>query len=289
LNKKGLGRGLQALLPTVENDENNGNNEKIVEISLENIKVNRNQPRHTFDEEKLRELALSIQQHGVVQPVIVRPIEAGKYELVAGERRWRACQIIGIERIPAIIRKLDKKETSEIALIENIQRENLNPIEEGAAYKMLMDEYGLTQEELSKRIGKSRPFIANTVRLLALPEIVKSLVMQGTITAGHARTLLAIPKSRDQEELAKRIARKGLTVRQTEREVKTVLAEIKTVKKPSVKTDPNLVDLEDRLKKKYSTKVFIKSGKSSGRIEIEYYGAEELQRLLEALLGEENL
>lgn len=287
MNKKGLGRGLQALLPTVEKEESE-NSEKIVEISIKNIKVNKNQPRHTFDEEKLRELALSIKEHGVVQPVIVRPVEAGKYELVAGERRWRACQIIGVERIPAIIRKLDKKETSEIALIENIQRENLNPIEEGVAYKTLMDEYGLTQEELSKRVGKSRPFIANTVRLLALPEIVKSMVMQGTLSAGHARTLLAIPKGKDQEEVANRIARKGLTVRQAEKEVKTVLAEKIKVKKASPKADPNVVDLEERLKKKYSTKVYIRNGKKGGRIEIEYYGEEELQRLLEALLGDEN-
>jgi ParB family chromosome partitioning protein len=287
LNKKGLGRGLQALLPSVEKEES-GNSEKIVDISVKNIKVNKNQPRHSFDEEKLRELAVSIKEHGVVQPVIVRPVEAGKYELVAGERRWRACQLLGVDRIPAIIRKLDEKETSEIALIENIQRENLNPIEEGLAYKTLMDEHGLTQEELSRRVGKSRPFIANTVRLLALPETVKGLVVQGTISAGHARTLLAIPKARDLEEVARRIATKGLTVRQTEKEVKSILAEKNKVKKPSPKADANVLDLEEKLKKKFSTKVYIRNGKKSGRIEIEYYGDEEFQRLLEALLGEEN-
>ncbi len=287
MNKKGLGRGLQALLPSVEKEES-GNSEKIVDISVKNIKVNKNQPRHSFDEEKLRELAVSIKEHGVVQPVIVRPVEAGKYELVAGERRWRACQLLGVDRIPAIIRKLDEKETSEIALIENIQRENLNPIEEGLAYKTLMDEHGLTQEELSRRVGKSRPFIANTVRLLALPETVKGLVVQGTISAGHARTLLAIPKARDLEEVARRIATKGLTVRQTEKEVKSILAEKNKVKKPSPKADANVLDLEEKLKKKFSTKVYIRNGKKSGRIEIEYYGDEEFQRLLEALLGEEN-
>ena len=288
MNKKGLGRGLQALLPPVEKIEDNINDEKIVEISLKDIKVNKNQPRHSFDEEKLQELAFSIQEHGVVQPVIVRPVGAGKYELVAGERRWRACQKIGIKKIPSIIRKLDKKETSEIALIENIQREDLNPIEEGAAYKILMDEYGLTQDELSKRIGKSRPFIANTVRLLALPDEVKNLVMQGKLSAGHARTLLAISKGRDQEEVARRVARKGLTVRQTEKEVRSILNQNSQIKSPSIKADPNLIDLEDRLKRKYSTKVYIKNGKKCGQIEFEYYGAEELQRLLEVLLGEEN-
>lgn len=287
MSKKGLGRGLQALLPTVENVDKNDTNEKIVEILLSDIKLNKNQPRSTFDEEKLKELALSIKEHGVVQPVIVRPSETGKFELVAGERRWRACQMVGLARIPAIVRKLNQKETSEIALIENIQRENLNPIEEGAAYKTLMDEYGLTQEELSKRVGKSRPFIANAVRLLALPETIKKMVVQGTISAGHARSLLAIPKSRDQEAVAQKIASKGLTVRQTEKEVKAVLTEKKAVGKASQKADPNVTDLEDKLKKKFSTRVYIKRGQKSGRIEIEYYGAEELQRLLEVLLGEE--
>lgn len=287
MSKKGLGRGLQALLPTVEKVDKNDTDEKIFEILLSDIKLNKNQPRSTFDEEKLKELALSIKEHGVVQPVIVRPIETGKFELVAGERRWRACQMVGLARIPAIVRKLNQKETSEIALIENIQRENLNPIEEGAAYKTLMDEYGLTQEELSKRVGKSRPFIANTVRLLALPETVKKMVVQGTISAGHARSLLAISKSRDQEAVAQKIASKGLTVRQTEKEVKAFLTEKKAGSKASLKADPNVTDLEDKLKKKFSTRVYIKRGKKSGRIEIEYYGAEELQRLLEVLLGEE--
>jgi ParB family chromosome partitioning protein len=287
VSKKGLGRGLQALLPTVEKVDKNDTDEKIIEILLSDIKLNKNQPRSTFDEEKLKELALSIKEHGVVQPVIVRPIETGKFELVAGERRWRACQMVGLARIPAIVRKLNQKETSEIALIENIQRENLNPIEEGAAYKTLMDEYGLTQEELSKRVGKSRPFIANTVRLLALPETVKKMVVQGTISAGHARSLLAISKSRDQEAVAQKIASKGLTVRQTEKEVKAFLTEKKAGSKASLKADPNVTDLEDKLKKKFSTRVYIKRGKKSGRIEIEYYGAEELQRLLEVLLGEE--
>lgn len=286
MSKKGLGRGLQALLPTVETNEDHSN-EKIVEISLNKIVVNKNQPRHTFDEEKLRELALSIQEHGVVQPVIVRPMESGKYELVAGERRWRACKMTGVEKIPAIIRNLGAKETSEIALIENIQRENLNPIEEGTAYKTLMEEYGLTQEELSRRVGKSRPFIANTVRLLALPPAVKTLLSQGIISAGHARALLAIPRTKEQEEVARRIAQKGLSVRQTEKEIKAILTEGPKKKPVQVKADPNLADLEDRLKRKYSTKVYIRKGKKSGKIEIEYYGEEELQRLIEVLLGKE--
>lgn len=286
MNKKGLGRGLKALLPTEDSNEE-GINEKIVEISLNNVVVNKNQPRHTFDEVKLKELALSIQEHGVVQPVIVRPVALGKYELVAGERRWRACKIAGVDKIPAIIRKLGEKETSEIALIENIQRENLNPIEEGTAYKTLIEEYGLTQEELSRRVGKSRPFIANTIRLLALPVNVKNLLSQGSISAGHARALLALPKLKEQEEIARRIAQKGLSVRQTEKEIKAILNGRSGPGPVPAKADPNLTDLEDRLKRKYSTKVFIRKGQKSGKIEIEYYGEEELQRLIEVLLGKE--
>jgi len=287
MNKKVLGRGLQALLPNTADvvAENTG----ITEIPLKDIRVNRKQPRHTFNEEKLNELALSIKEHGVVQPIIVRTTPGGKYELVAGERRWRACKIVGIEKVPAIVKTLTEKETSEISLIENIQREDLNPIEEASAYKTLMEEYGLTQEELSKRIGKSRPFIANTVRLLTLPEQTKNMLTQGVITAGHARALLALSKTKDLEDAARRVALKGLSVRQTEDFVKNMAHEKKRTKSKTSKADPVLQDLEERLKKRFSTKVCIRHGRKNGRIEIEYYGAEELERLLEALLGETEL
>jgi len=287
MNKKVLGRGLQALLPNTADvvAENTG----ITEIPLKDIRVNRKQPRHTFNEEKLNELALSIKEHGVVQPIIVRTTPGGKYELVAGERRWRACKIVGIEKVPAIVKTLTEKETSEISLIENIQREDLNPIEEASAYKTLMEEYGLTQEELSKRIGKSRPFIANTVRLLTLPEQTKNMLTQGVITAGHARALLALSKTKDLEDAARRVALKGLSVRQTEDFVKNIAREKTRTKSKTSKADPVLQDLEERLKKRYSTKVCIRHGRKNGRIEIEYYGAEELERLLEALLGETEL
>lgn len=287
MNKKVLGRGLQALLPNTAGEvtENIG----ITEIPIKDIRVNRKQPRHTFNEEKLNELALSIKEHGVVQPIIVRTTHGGKYELVAGERRWRACKIVGIEKVPAIVKTLTEKETSEISLIENIQREDLNPIEEASAYKTLMEEYGLTQEELSKRIGKSRPFIANTVRLLTLPEQTKNMLTQGVITAGHARALLALSKTKDLEDAARRIALKGLSVRQTEEFVKNIAHEKTRTISKTLKADPVLQDLEERLKKRFSTKVCIRHGRKNGRIEIEYYGAEELERLLEALLGETEL
>jgi len=287
VNKRGLGRGLQALLPDIGKEEKI--KEKVVEIPLSDIRINKNQPRQTFNEEKLRELALSIQEHGVIQPIIVRTAEDGKYEIVAGERRWRACRLIGAEKIPVIIKNLSEKETKEIALIENIQREDLNPIEEAEAYRTLMEEYGLTQEELSKRVGKSRPFIANTVRLLGLPEMVRKMVSEGLVSAGHARALLSLPSSKLQEEIAQKIVAKGLSVRQAEKTVKELLSERKKTKKPIKREDPILQELEERLITKLSTKVRIKHGNKSGKIEIEYYGEDELQRILEALLGETEL
>lgn len=284
MSKKGLGKGLQALLPSTEYKTETG--DSVIEIELKKIRVNKNQPRHNFDEEKLNELSISIREHGVIQPILVKAVGEGFYELVAGERRYRACQKIGLKKIPAIIKVLSEKETSEIALIENIQREDLNPIEEAVAYRTLMEDFALTQEELSQRVGKSRSFIANTVRLLALPEKVREMVLQGKLSAGHARTILTLTKIKDQEELAKRISIKGMSVRQTESTVKEMLKE-KSSKIRSERIDPQIQDLEEKLRKKFSTKVIIKHGKKSGRIELEYYGDEELQRLLETLLNEE--
>lgn len=282
MSKKGLGKGLQALLPDIK--DVSSAEDKVIEIPIDNIIVNKHQPRHVFNEEKLIELANSIKEHGVVQPILVRHTVNEKYELVAGERRWRACKIAGIKKIPAIVKELDEKQTSEIALIENIQGEDLNPIEEAVAYSTLMEEYGLTQEELSKRVGKSRPFIANTVRLLTLSEQIKELVSRGALSAGHARTLMGLPKERDRQELAGKIISKGLSVRQVEQEVKTAL-EGKKIRKKKL-NDPVISDLEERLKNKFSTKVSIRHGARTGRIELEYYGEDELQRLLEALLGD---
>jgi ParB family chromosome partitioning protein len=283
--RKGLGRGLQALIPRSGGE--NTDEKTIIEIPVKNICVNKKQPRHSFDEDKLVELAQSIKEHGVVQPIIVRKTDEDMYEIVAGERRWRASKNAGFDKIPAIVKELTEKEMSEISLIENIQREDLNPIEEATAYKALMEEYGLTQEDLSARVGKSRPFIANTVRLLALPEKARAMVLRGTISAGHARTLLAIPKTKELLEMANKIAEKGLSVRQTEKEVKHILAGRSKEKKATKRTDPIISDLEEKLKRRFSTKVVIRQGKKSGRIEIEYYGEEELQRLLDAMLGEE--
>lgn len=282
MNKKGLGKGLQALLPSIDKA---GNEEKITEISLNQIVANKNQPRHVFDEEKLQELAHSVKEHGVVQPIIVRQLAGDKYEIVAGERRWRASKLAGLKKIPAVVRTLTEKETSEIALIENIQREDLNPMEEAVAYNTLMEEYGLTQEALSQRVGKSRSFIANTVRLLYLPETIKEMISRGELTSGHARALMALPKDKERLELAKKIVANGLSVRQVEKMTKKHGIVKESQKKQKALYSPAIVELEEKLREKYSTKVSIKHSKNRGKIEIEYYSDDELQRLLESLLG----
>ncbi|PKM80443.1 MAG: chromosome partitioning protein ParB [Firmicutes bacterium HGW-Firmicutes-14] len=282
MSKRGLGRGLQALLPDIGKEEAAEGN--IIEVVVDDIKQNRKQPRKKFDEEKLKELAMSIKEHGVVQPVLLRALKDGEYELVAGERRLRACKIIGAKKIPAIVKEIDEKKISEIALIENIQREDLNPIEEAEAYRTLMEEHDITQDELSRKVGKSRPFIANTVRLLSLPEKVRDMVVQGILSAGHARTLLGIAGEKEIEEIAQVIAKRGLSVRQTEEAVKGLTRKVNRRPIKEKEENPVMLSLEEDLRRKFSTKVNIRRGKKGGRIEIEYYGEDELQRILEILL-----
>lgn len=283
--KKGLGRGLQALIPAKESTKTDGS---VTEIEIASIHVNENQPRKFFSDEKLAELAASIKEHGVVQPIVVRPVKPGEYELVAGERRWRACKKIGLKTIPAVIKDVTEREKAEIALIENIQRENLNPVEEAVAYKTLMEEYGLTQEELSSRVGKSRPFIANTVRLLNLPAEVLAMVSDGRLSAGHARALLGLNKQKEQLELAKLIIAKNLSVRQTEQAVKKGITIKEKVKAPAHR-EPIIMAVEERLRNKFSTQIKIKGGKKAGKIEIDYYNQEDLKRIIDILLGHEEL
>lgn len=279
MSKKRLGKGLQALIPSVE-DENQG----VTEININRILPNPHQPRRDFDDEKLEELAASIREHGVIQPIIVRE-NGDMYELVAGERRWRAAKKLGHTTIPAIIKEYTDGEVMEIALIENLQREDLNPIEEAAAYKQLMEEFGLTQDELSKKIGKSRSLIANSIRLLNLPAEIQELLEKGAITTGHARSLLSLDDKGMQMELARRIIEEGLTVRDIERIVKKAVVEKdkKTKKAPETK-DPLLLDIEERLKMVLGTQVRIKNGRNKGKIEIEYYSGEDLERIIEIFL-----
>jgi len=294
LTKKGLGRGLKALIPAVPLTEDE--NKDIQWIDVTYIKPNENQPRKNIDKEKLAELAGSIKEHGVVQPIIVIAIDENNYEIVAGERRWRASQLAGVAKIPAIIKDYTPQQISEIALIENIQRENLNPIEESRAFKALLEEHNLTQEELSKKIGKSRPYIANSLRLLYLPAELKSLLSEGRISVGHARALLAIEEEELQKVIAYRIIDEKLSVRQVEEIVNQFQephlaadegnTQASKSHKKETKIDPEINEIEDRLQTYFGTKVQLKYQKGKGKIEINYYSEDELDRLVEIILNE---
>lgn len=286
--KRGLGRGLDALLPSnFSLTEGSGDGGKVVEIKIDEIVPNDQQPRRQFSEESLQELAASIEKKGVIQPIIVRKQPGGGYQIVAGERRWRACRLLGKKTIPALIKDYSDQQLLEIALIENIQREDLNPLEEARAYKALIEEYGLTQEEVAARVGKSRPFIANLMRLLNLAEPVQALVAGGQLSAGHARALLPLP-AEGQVKLAEKIVREGLSVRQCEALVKGILtlAEEQKVSRQKPEAAPALdktlvMDYQERLRERLGTKVEIEQRGEKGRIIIEYYSPEELSRVLE--------
>ena len=279
MSKRGLGRGLEALIPMEQKSEEN-----VQEIDIKKIVANDKQPRKDFDEQKLGELADSMKQHGVLQPVILRK-KGNIYEMVAGERRLRAATKAGIQKIPAIIKELSDTEVMEIALIENLQREDLNPIEEALAYRSLMSDFGLTQEELSKRVGKSRSLIANTVRLLNLDKETQDLVAQDELTAGHARALLSIQNKKERLNLAKKISAGDLSVRQTEQMVKKISDERKQSKtQKSKEINPVMLDITEKLQRTLGTRVRIKGNEKRGKIEIEFYSGDELERILETIV-----
>lgn len=282
--KGGLGKGLNALIPDrrPEIEAVVPKRGDVHKISIHEIRPNRSQPRKDFAKERLETLADSIRVHGIIQPIVIRPVEEG-YEIVAGERRWRAAREAGLKEIPCIVKDLNDRQGMEIALIENLQREDLNPIEEALAYESLMDHYNLTQEEIAQAIGKSRPHIANTMRLLNLDEGIQEMLIQNKITSGHARALLRLENAALQRKIAKEVAEKGLSVRETEALVTKIL-EGKIKKEPPKKTkDTSLLFLEDALKSILGTKVNIIQGKKKGKIEIEYYSDEELERLVDLL------
>ncbi len=210
--KRGLGKGLNALLPGTMGEKDG----KLREIGVDDVVANPRQPRQILNDEKLEELAGSIREHGVVQPIVVRQLKDGKYQLIAGQRRWWACRELGLQKIPAVIRDYDDLEAAAVALIENVQRENLNPLEEAKAYKVLMEDFGLTQENVSQRVGKSRPFVGNMVRLLMLPKQIQQMVMENKLSAGHARAILGLDSQEKQLETALRIVKNQLNVRQAE-------------------------------------------------------------------------
>lgn len=286
VEKKRLGRGLGALIPEVMDDKAETN-----EVLLERINPNPYQPRREFDQEKIQELAESIKKHGILQPVVISPEDdENNYTLVAGERRCRAAKMAGFKTIPALIKLVDKKTMLEVALIENLQREDLNPVDEALAYKKLMQEYNYTQEELAARLGRSRSSIANSVRLLGLPEEILELLTSNQITPGQARPLLAVPDSDQQKKAAVLIAKDGLSARQAEKMVSN-LNKSKTISKTRQQSgnqgdvqDPMQAELQSTIQRYLGTKVKIKPDKDGGTIEIYYYGEEDLERLVEKLM-----
>lgn len=276
--KFGLGKGLGALIP----DENTKENATL-NISMNLIKPNSDQPRKTFDEEKIIQLADSIREHGIIQPIVLKQ-ENDVYIIIAGERRWRAAKYIGLKEVPAVILDLDDRKLLEVSLIENIQREDLNPIEEALAYKKLIDDFSLTQDELSKRIGKSRVTIANCMRLLNLDDRVQEYLIDGVITEGHGRAILAIEDKNLQYEVAQRIIDEGLSVRQIEALIKD-LKNNKPKKKvsESASINPYYNDIKSKLENLFNTKVEFNHHGDKGKIQIEYYSEEDLQRIIEIL------
>ncbi|PAB58442.1 ParB/RepB/Spo0J family partition protein [Anaeromicrobium sediminis] len=279
--KRGLGRGLNALIPE-SNKKSDGIKGSILKIDISKIKANKDQPRKYFDEEKIDILSDSIKKHGVIQPIIVKTM-GDKYEIIAGERRFRAAKVAQLKEIPCIIKDVEERDVVEIALIENLQREDLNPIEEAIAYRNLMDKYKLTQENISSAVGKSRSYIANTIRLINLPDIVKEEVIRGQITSGHARVLLRFTDEHIQKDIMEKVIENNLSVRELEKLVGDLLEEKEIKEKVQKKKDATLLYLEDNLKSLLGTKVNIVKGKKKGKIEIEYYSDDELDRILEFL------
>lgn len=277
--KKALGRGLGALINAEDNDNRE---ENITELKINDIEPNINQPRKYFDDKKLVQLAESIKQHGMVQPIVVKR-ENNTYKIVAGERRWRAARIAGLKTVPVIVKDLTDRQLMEIALIENLQREDLNPIEEAEAYENLIKEYNMTQEEISKIVGKSRSAIANSIRLLGLVEEVRNFLISGEISSGHARALLAIENGELQVKAAKEIIKRGLNVRETENLVKRYLKE-KSGKTEKPKSE-ELMEIEEKFKDIFGTKVRITPNDKKGKIMIEYYSSDELERIIELIMG----
>jgi len=276
VGKRGLGKGLGAIIPELTAPLEGA----LCDLDVESIRPNPRQPRQRWDEEKLRELADSIREHGVVQPIIVRQRDDG-YELVAGERRWRAARLAGLKTVPAVIRELSEAELTVVSLIENIQREDLNPMEEARAYHRLVSEFGLTQEVLAKRVGKSRSQVANVLRLLSLDRRTQALVEEGKLSFGHARALLAIEDEKRRQQLADRIVKQGLSVREAEGAVSEKSG--KPRRRDRQVTDPNVFEVEERLRQLLGTDVRIKQGRKKGIIEIDYFGLEDLDRILELL------
>lgn len=279
---KGLGKGLDAFFSNVDAK----NEETIQEISLKELRPNPYQPRKVFDKEAIEELTVSIIEHGILQPLVVRKSIKG-YEIVVGERRFRAAKEAKLDKVPAIVRELSEQQMMELAILENLQREDLNPIEEGMAYQTLMEKLNLTQEEVAKRLGKSRPHIANHIRLLSLPPKIQELISNGTISMGHGRALLGLRQKNKLPSIVEKIVKENLNVRQLEKLIQQLNESVsRETKKPEPKPDIFLKERETFLREKFGTTVSIKQNKNKGKIEIEFFSKEDLERILE-LLNEE--
>lgn len=283
--KKGLGGGLSNLFGAdVADLSADSATDSVSQIALSKIEPNPNQPRKKFDQQALEELAESIRLHGIITPITVRPGDKnGYYQIIAGERRWRAARLAGLQEMPAMVLEAQESEVMELALIENLQRQDLNPIEEAEGYELLMQQFGMTQEEVAHRVVKSRPAVANALRLLALPDEVRTMVSEGKLSGGHARAVLAVAEEEKRVEAAKQMV--GMSVRQAEALAKRIN------KKPASKPQPEgfsvdyVSEIEKELESVLGRKISIEQGKNSGTLSLEYYGADDLERLIEALRG----
>lgn len=280
MTKLALGRGLSALIPEVKIEEISGaETGRIVEIELDKIKQNKFQPRLNFNDDTQKELTASIKEKGLIQPVLVRKL-GDEYELIAGERRFRAAKTLNMNKIPAIIRSVTDEESLEISLIENIQREDLNPMDEAKAYKRLTTEFNLSQDDVATKVGKDRTTVANSIRLLNLPEDIQMKIESGEISVGHAKVILGLESVTEQRSVVEKIIKSGLSVRETERAV-TNIKEPPVHKRKMAYKDHQIIELEEHIQRVLGTKVTICQGKKKGKIEIEYYSQEDLERLLE--------
>ena len=281
---KGLGRGLDALMgdsATLQNQESGS-----VTLPISQVEPGLNQPRKRFDEEALADLAASIQEHGIIQPLTVRRLSTGYYQIIAGERRWRAAKLAGRREVPVVIIEADDRKVMELGLIENLQREDLNPVEEAEGYLALLTDYGLTQEELSRRMGKSRPAISNALRLTALPPAVREMMIEGTLSAGHGRAVLMVEGEQAQTAFAQKIVEEGWSVRQAEAKAKNFVLPSKWDQPPEDAPDPHEIytkAVEQELSLRLGRMVTIMNGAKKGRLELEYYNVDDLNDLLDQL------
>ena len=282
--KKGLGTGLDVLFGANRLDEENES--ELLTLPISKVEPRKDQPREYFDQQALQELADSISQYGLIQPITVRKLNTGYYQIIAGERRWQASRLAGLTEVPVRVIEADDRKTAELALVENLQREDLNPIEEAKGYKTLIDEFGLTQEEAAKSVGRSRPAVTNALRLLSLSPKVLEMVEKNKLSAGHARALISIADDRKQLDAANEVLEKGLSVRKTEQLAARLSKEPEPEKEEDRKISVDYAaEISDQLSKSLGRKVKLTDGKKTGKIEIEFYGADDRENLIELLRG----